>query len=192
MISRTDQDGVNLAASYDAVRRPVQITHGMPSSPVAGFNYGYDPEGNRTFEQFLHEPVVVQIGSPPASVTEYKTDHYDFDSVVRIVQESRSVLEPSLSGLGDNVLPTSTPASTAQETQWILDNADNRQRQNVIAAGSPLPGSSADTESYTPNAVNESRPLTTCSRRPMIRGCTAPMATSSSTRRRETSTSMTR
>lgn len=70
-LTRTYRNGTVANYSYDADNRILSLTHVMGANLIVGFNYAYDNEGNKAYEEKLHETT--------------HSEGYSYDSVYRLI-----------------------------------------------------------------------------------------------------------
>ena len=68
---RAYRNGTSAAYSYTATNWIVNLQHSKGVTPIAGFNYTYDGEGNKQFEQKLQDPT--------------RSEAYQYDTIDRLI-----------------------------------------------------------------------------------------------------------
>ena len=132
---RAHASGRKLVRSYDGLGRVVDLQHqdGI-GALIKGFRYGYDRQGNRLFEERLHDAGV--------------GDAYKYDSLYRLVRGWSGASAADILAI-KNAIAAGTappdPVSYTGSTTYSLDGVGNRLI--VDRNGTP--------EIYSPNAHNQ-------------------------------------
>ncbi len=113
------QNGVTTSRGYDGIRRVTQIDSlDNLSTRIVGFEYGYDQEDNRTFEDKLHHPSNSEL--------------YTYDSADRLNTFDRGLLNASHTAVS---IPT-TLTGAVQARSYTLDGLGNWASPTTTINGS--------------------------------------------------------
>jgi RHS repeat-associated protein len=102
MLARNYRNGTTSSYTYNANNWTTSITHQNPGT-FAGFNYAYDSEGNKQYEQKVHDPT--------------HSECYGYDNTYRVTSYGAGTL-----GSTCPVVPPPTPPT---QTSYSLDPVGN-------------------------------------------------------------------
>lgn len=124
MLTRDYANGTTSAYTYNANNWMTSIAHENPST-FAGFNYTYDNEGNKNYEQKTHDPS--------------HSECYSYDAVNRLIDYGSGTLG------SPNPCPVVAPPTPPTQTSYSLDAVGNWKSKTTNGV----------TETRTHNSVNE-------------------------------------
>lgn len=107
VIDRTYRNGVKANYSYNANNWITQLNHMNGVTQIAGFAHSYDKEGNKTFENRLHQTT--------------RSEAYQYDDIYRLV-------DYKVGSLAGNTVPAPTT-----QTQYDLDLVGNWENKTTDA-----------------------------------------------------------
>lgn len=124
-VQRSYANGTALSLSYDGERRVTRYDHRRTSDGlrVRGFEYAWDRENNRRYEQRL---TVNTNTTETAGAGEFAL----YDSIYRLTRFRKDVATGGLDAMANNATSVSEPSST-RVTDYVLDGANNRTSVTV-------------------------------------------------------------